>query len=58
MKDSAIVKVVAICGLVAIEIANLLTVNVDSAVIGAISATIGGIAGYEFRGAFKKGDEE
>lgn len=47
MKDETIVKIVAIGGLVVIEIVNLLTVRYDGALIGAISSIIGGIAGYE-----------
>ena len=47
MRDETIVKIVAICALVALEIVNLLTTKYDGAVIGSISAVIGGIAGYE-----------
>jgi hypothetical protein len=54
MEGSTQIKIVAIVGLVVIEVANLLTINVDSAVIGAISAIIGGIAGYELKANLKK----
>ena len=48
MRESTIVKIVAIIGLVALEIANLFTLRVDGNVLMTISAIIGGIAGYEF----------
>lgn len=54
MEDSTIIKITAVLGLVAIEIANLLTLKVDSAVLGAICAVIGGIAGYEVKANFTK----
>jgi len=49
LKDSAVVKVVAIVGLVTIEVANLLTSKVDGALLFSIGAIIGGIAGYEIK---------
>jgi len=48
MKDSAIVKIVAIVAIVILEIANLLTLKVDGNVLLTLGAIIGGIAGYEF----------
>ena len=50
MDDSAKIKVIAIGGLVALEIANLLTAKVDGNILLTIGAIIGGIAGYEVRG--------
>ena len=47
MKDETIIKIVAICALIVLEVVNLLTTKYDGAVIGSISAVIGGIAGYE-----------
>ena len=47
MKDETIIKIVAIVSLVVLEVVNLLTTQYDGAVIGSISAVIGGIAGYE-----------
>jgi len=49
LKDSAIVKVVAIGGLTLLEIVNLCTARVDGALLFSIGAIIGGIAGYEIR---------
>ena len=49
MKDSTIVKIVAICGLVTLEIVNLLTAKIDGNLLLTIGAIIGGIAGYEFK---------
>lgn len=54
MEDATIVKIVAISGLVVIEVVNILTVNADGAVIGAICTIIGGIAGYEFKKVVSK----
>jgi hypothetical protein len=48
MESSDIVKIVAIVGLVIIEIANLVTNSYDGTLVGSISAIIGGIAGYQF----------
>ena len=48
MKDSTIVKIVAIASLAAINIVALLN-GIDSTLTGTICAIIGGIAGYEFR---------
>ena len=50
MDDSAKIKLVAISGLVALEIANLLTSKIDGNILLTIGAIIGGIAGYEIRG--------
>ena len=50
MDDSAKIKVVAIGGLVVLEIANLLTAKVDGNILLTIGAIIGGVAGYEVRG--------
>jgi hypothetical protein len=49
MDDSAKIKVVAIVGLVALEIANLLTAKIDGNILLTVGAIIGGIAGYEIR---------
>jgi hypothetical protein len=57
MDDTAIIKVVAICGLVALEIANLLTSKIDGNILLTIGAIIGGIAGYEIRGLKPKEEE-
>jgi hypothetical protein len=57
MDDSAKIKVVAICGLVALEIANLLTSKIDGNILLTIGAIIGGIAGYEIRGLKPKEGE-
>jgi hypothetical protein len=47
VRDSVIVKVVAIVSLTILEIANLLTLKIDGGVLLAIGSIIGGIAGYE-----------
>jgi hypothetical protein len=47
VRDETIVKVVAIASLVALEVVNMLTMKIDSQVLLAIGALIGGIAGYE-----------
>jgi hypothetical protein len=57
MDDSAKIKLVAIGGLVALEIANLLTAKVDGNILLTIGAIIGGIAGYELKGLAKKEGE-
>jgi len=49
LKDSAIVKVVAIAGLTILEVANLCTARIDGALLFSIGAIIGGIAGYEIK---------
>ena len=51
MNDETIVKIVAISGLVILEIANLLTAKIDGNLLLTIGAIIGGIAGYEFKRA-------
>lgn len=48
MDDSSIVKLVAILGLVVIEIVNLVLLQIDGVVMTFISSVIGGIAGYEY----------
>jgi hypothetical protein len=48
MRDETIVKVTAIVALTAICTVAVMH-GIDSALVGAISAIIGGIAGYEFR---------
>jgi len=48
VKDSTLVKIVAIVAIVILEIANLLTLKVDGNVLLTLGAIIGGIAGYEF----------
>jgi hypothetical protein len=57
MDDSAKIKVVAIIGLVALEIVNLLTAKIDGNILLTIGAIIGGIAGYEIRGLKPKEGE-
>jgi hypothetical protein len=56
--DSSKVKIMAIGGLVALEIANLLTAKVDGNILLTIGAIIGGIAGYEIRGLKPKEETE
>jgi hypothetical protein len=51
MRDETIVKITAIIALTIIEIVNLLTYKIDGNVLLTIGAIIGGIAGYELRGA-------
>ena len=48
MRESTLVKVVAIVSLTAICITALMH-GIDSVLVGTVSAIIGGIAGYEFR---------
>jgi outer membrane lipoprotein SlyB len=48
MKESTVVKVVAIISLTAICITALAR-GIDSVLVGTVSAIIGGIAGYEIR---------
>jgi len=47
MEDSTIVKIVAITGLVILEIVNLFTAKLDGNILLTIGAIIGGIAGYQ-----------
>lgn len=47
MKESTIVKITAIAGLVVLEVINLITAKYDGSIILTIGALIGGIAGYE-----------
>jgi hypothetical protein len=49
MDDSTKLKIIAICGLVALEIANLCTAKLDGNILLSIGAIIGGIAGYEYK---------
>jgi predicted membrane-bound spermidine synthase len=58
MDDNAKIKIVAICGLVALEIANLLTAKIDGNIILTIGAIIGGIAGYTFKTVTAKSEEK
>ncbi len=46
MDDNAIVKIVAILALTAIEIANLLLFKIDGAILVTIASIIAGLAGY------------
>ena len=48
MRDETIVKITAIVALTVICSVALIH-GIDSVLIGAVSAIIGGIAGYEFR---------
>lgn len=47
MNSKDIVKITAIVCLALMEIVNLATLRIDGAILMAISAIIGGIAGYE-----------
>jgi len=49
VKDSAIVKITAIAGLVVIEVVNLMTLKYDGALLFTMGAIIGGIAGYHIK---------
>jgi hypothetical protein len=49
MDGDAIVSVTAIICLTALEIANLLTLKIDSTILMAISSIIGGIGGYRVK---------
>jgi hypothetical protein len=49
MDDTTKVKLAAIVGLVALEIANLLTSKIDGNILLTIGAIIGGIAGYTIK---------
>jgi len=53
VKESTIIKIVAIISLATINIVALIH-GIDSTLTGTISAIIGGIAGYEFRRVIKK----
>jgi hypothetical protein len=46
LKDSTVIKVAAITCISAVEIANLLTLRVDSTVISVVVAVVAGLAGY------------
>ena len=46
MRDETIIKIVAIIGLVILEIVNLFTMQYDGGLLLAIGSIIGGIAGY------------
>jgi len=54
MNDSAKIKMLAIGGLVVLEIANLLTAKLDGNILLTIGGIIGGIAGYELKTITKK----
>jgi len=54
MDDSAKIKIVAIGGLVVLEVVNLLTAKIDGNILLTIGAIIGGIAGYEFKAITRK----
>jgi len=47
MRSDTLVKITSIAGLVALEIANLLTAQYDGVILMTIAAIIGGIGGYE-----------
>ena len=47
MKDSTIIKIVAIVSLTVLEVANLLTAKIDGNIMLTIGVIIGGIAGYQ-----------
>jgi len=49
MNSSDLVKITAIISLMVIEIVNLLTTQIDGAILTTIAGIIGGLAGYEFR---------
>lgn len=49
MRDTTLIKLVAIIALTTLEVVNMLTSNVDGSILTAIAAIIGGIAGYEMR---------
>lgn len=53
MKDTTLVKLVAIAALAIINVTALLH-GIDSTLTGTICAIIGGIAGYEFRRVLQK----
>ena len=48
MKDSTLIKIIAIVSLTVLEITNMLTMKVDGNVLLTIGAIIGGVAGYQF----------
>jgi len=47
MRSDTLVKITSIAGLVALEIANLLTAQYDGVILMTIAGIIGGIGGYE-----------
>ena len=47
MKNSTLVKIVAIICLTILEIINLLTARIDGNILLTIGMIIGGVAGYE-----------
>jgi hypothetical protein len=53
MKDTTLIKVVAIVSLTILEIVNMFTMKIDGNIMLAIGSIIGGIAGYEI-GAGRK----
>jgi len=48
LKDSTIIKIIAILSIVVLEIANMLTLKLDGNVLLTMGAIIGGLAGYEY----------
>jgi len=48
LRVSDAVKIVAIVGLVILEVVNLMTAQYDGNILLTIGLVIGGIAGYEF----------
>ena len=52
MRETTKVKIASIAGLVALEVANLLTAQYDGMILISIAGIIGGIGGYEI-GRFK-----
>jgi hypothetical protein len=47
MKDTTLIKIVAIVSLTILEIVNMFTMKIDGNILLTIGAIIGGIAGYE-----------
>lgn len=48
MKDSTLVKIVAIASITILEVVNLLTARIDGNVLLTLGAIIGALAGYEY----------
>lgn len=53
MKDTTLVKIVAIMSLTILEVVNLIVARIDGNILLTIGAIIGGIAGYEISEARK-----
>jgi hypothetical protein len=49
VREEALVTIVAIVCLTALEIVNLLTARIDGNILLTIGAIIGGLAGYKYR---------